>query len=290
MQYHVNGTLVPRDEATISVEDRGFRYGDAAFETMRVYGGQIFEWGRHRERLEQTCDSLGMPDAVPADLNTRVSQTLRANQLKEAYCRVSITRGIQPGKLTPAPEVTPGVVVVVRELPEGGIGGEKSWTEPAAVQTVGTRRIPNDALPAAAKTHNYLNGVLARLELQETSGDTPPADEALLRDTEGYVAEGATSNLFFVTDGTLHTPTVGELLPGITREVVLELADGESFPVERGQYTVDEVKTANEAFLTNSTWELRPVASIDETPIGAGPITTLLSRLYEHRVDNVCYV
>jgi len=291
MQYHVNGELVAREDATVSVEDRGFRYGDAAFETMRVYGGRVFEWDRHRERLGRTCETLGMPDAVPADLDTRVSRTLAANDLQEAYLRVSVTRGVQPGKLTPDPAVDPTVVVAVSELPEGGVDGGKSWTDPAVVERVETRRIPDACLPADAKTHNYLNGILARLELRRASGgeDGPTADEALLCDTDGYVAEGASSNLFFVADGTLHTPEAGDLLPGITREVVLELAGEESFPVERGRYTLDDVRRADEAFLTNSTWELRPVASVDGVTVGGGPITTLLTRLYEGRVESVCY-
>ena len=289
MQYHVNGELVPREDATVSVEDRGFRYGDAAFETMRVYGGRVFEWERHRDRLARTCETLGMPDAVPDDIGRRVSSTLAANDMQEAYCRVSVTRGVQTGKLTPDPEVDPGVVVVVKELPEGGVGGGKSWTDPAALRTVETRRIPDASLPADAKTHNYLNGILARVELRRAAADGQGADEALMRDTDGYVAEGASSNLFFVADGTLHTPAAGNLLPGITREVVLDLAADESFPVERGRYTVEDVRGADEAFCTNSTWELRPVASVDEETVGAGPITSLLTRLYEERVAAACY-
>lgn len=289
MQYHVNGELVAREDAAVSVEDRGFRYGDAAFETTRVYGGQVFEWERHRERLERTCRTLGMPGAVPANLDQRVADTLAANDLQEAYCRVSVTRGVQPGKLTPDPEVDPTVVVVVKELPEGGVGGGKSWDDPAVVRTVETRRVPDDSLPADAKTHNYLNGILARLELRRAAEGGPAADEALMRDTDGNVAEGASSNLFFVADGTLHTPATGALLPGITREVVLELAEEESFPVETGTYSVTNVRSADEAFLTNSTWELRPVASVDDGTVGGGPITTLLSRLYEDRVESACY-
>jgi branched-chain amino acid aminotransferase len=289
VQYHVNGELVAREDATVSVEDRGFRYGDAAFETMRVYGGRVFEWERHRERLARTCETLGMPDAVPDDIERRVSSTLAANDLQEAYCRVSVTRGVQPGKLTPDPEVDPGVVVVTKELPEGGVGGGKSWTDPAVLRTVDTRRIPDASLPADAKTHNYLNGILARLELRRAAADGPVADEALMCDTEGYVAEGATSNLFFVADGTLHTPAAGDLLPGVTRAVVLELAADESFSVERGRYTVEDVREADEAFCTNSTWELRPVESIDRVTVGAGPITNLLTRLYEERVATACY-
>jgi branched-chain amino acid aminotransferase len=289
MQYHVDGELVAREAATVSIEDRGFRYGDAAFETMRAYGGEVFVWDRHAARLRRTCATLGMPDAVPDDLALRVAATLDANDLEEAYVRVSVTRGVQPGKLTPDETVDPTVVVVVKPLPRGGVGGEKSWDDPAVVQSVKTRRVPDAALPADAKTHNYLNGILARLELRRATTDEYRPDEALMRDVEGHVAEGATSNLFFVEEGTLKTPEARDLLPGITRELVLELADGESFPVETGRYTLDDVRDADEAFLTNSTWEVRPVASVDGLTVGGGPITTLLGRLYEERIETRCY-
>jgi len=289
MQYNVDGELVPEEEATVSVRDRGFRYGDAAFETLRAYGGEIFAWTAHADRLERTCETLGMPGVAPDDLPLRIAETLDANGLADAYVRVSVTRGVQPGKLTPREDVDPTVVVVTKPLPRGGRGGERVWDDPAVVQSVRTRRVPDSALPADAKTHNYLNGILARLELRRAStGDYRP-DEALLRDVEGNVAEGATSNLFFVDDGTLKTPAAGALLPGITRRTVLDLAEGEAFPVETGRYALDDVRGADEAFLTNSTWELRPVAAIDGMDVGAGPITRLLQRLYDERVEALCY-
>jgi branched-chain amino acid aminotransferase len=292
--YHVNGRLVPRGSARVSVEDRGFRYGDAAFETMRAYGGEILDWDRHLARLERTCETLGMAAAVPDDLAVRVADTIDENAFDDAYVRVSVTRGPTQGKLTPPPEaeLEPTVVVVAQPLPRGGLpdhGGEPVWDDPAVVQTVRTRRIPDAALPADAKTHNYLNGTLARLELRRATSDTYAPDEALMRDFNGNVAEGATSNLFFVDDGTLKTPEPGDLLPGITRAVVLELAEAESFPVETGHYDLDTVRDADEAFLTNRTWELRPVASIDGIDVGGGPITSLLQRLYDERVEERCY-
>jgi len=290
MRYHVNGRLVPAEEATVSVRDRGFRYGDAGFETLRAYGGTVFEFEAHARRLERTCERLGMCGSVPdrEDLAGRIEETLAANGLEDAYVRVSVTRGVQPGKLTPAPEVEPTVIVVVKPLPRGGTGGDSVWEAPAVVRTVTTRRIPDEALPADAKTHNYLNGVLARLELRQAStGDD--ADEALVRDTEGNVAGGAASNVFFVDDGTLKTPAEGVILPGVTRRVVLDLAADEPFPVETGSYDPEDVRRADEAFLTNTTWELRPVARVDGIEVGGGPITRLLTRLFDERVERRHY-
>lgn len=289
MQYHVDGDLVPREAATVSVEDRGFRYGDAAFETCRAYGGEVFAWDRHVRRLERTCETLGMPDAVPDDLALRVAETLDANDFADAYLRVSVTRGVQPGKLTPRTEVDPTVVVVAKPLPRGGLDGERAWDDPAVVQTVKTRRVPDSAVPADAKTHNYLDGILARLELRRAANEGYRPDEALVRDVDGALMEGATSNVFFVDDGTLETPEAGDLLPGITRRIVLDLADEEAFPVETGRYDVSDVRAADEAFLTNTTWEVRPIQQVDGLQVGGGPITALLQRRYDELVEERCY-
>jgi len=278
--YHVDGDLLPAGEASVSVEDRGFMYGDAAFETLRAYGGSVFAWGAHHERLENTCASLGMEDAVPGNLKERVRETLAANDFADAYLRVSVTRGVQPGKLTPRAEVDPTVVVIAKPLPRGGLEGESVWEDPATVEMVDTRRVDSAAIPAGAKTHNYLNGILARLELDRE------ADEALLLDSGGTVAEGAASNLFFVEDGTLKTPSAeGDLLPGVTRSVVLDIASDESFPVEEGRYDPDTIRRADEAFLTNTTWEIRPVRKLDRWNLDVGPITRLLARLFRERVE-----
>lgn len=290
MDYHVDGELVPASEATVSVRDRGFAYGDAAFETLRAYGGSIFAWDRHERRLRHTCDVLGMGQALPGDLHDRVIETLRANDLADAYVRLSVTRGEQPGKLTPNESVDPTVVVVIDTLPRGGRNGETIWDAPAVVQTVRTRRIPDQAVPVDIKTHNYLNGILARLELRRASTEDHQPDEALVRDLDGYLAEGTISNLFFVSDGVLRTPGIeGDLLPGVTREVVLELAAAESFPVETGRYQLEDLRAADEAFLTNTTWEVRPIATVDAIDVGGGPITDLLQRQFAMTIEEVHY-
>lgn len=285
MEYHVDGELVSADEATVNVRDRGFMYGDAAFETLRAYGGSIFEWESHARRLAGTCETLGIDHGFSDDdLRERVQATLAANDLEDAYVKLSISRGVQPGKLTPEPTTDPTVVVIVSELPRGGRDGADVWDDPAVVQTSKTRRIPDAAIPADAKTHNYLNGILARNELVDD------ADEALLRDAEGNVAEGAASNVFFVRDDGLHTPSLdGPVLPGVTRSVVVELADEAEIPVYTGSYSPGDVRGAEEAFLTNTTWELRPIETVDGIEVGGGPVTELLSRLFDGRVEERHY-
>jgi len=305
--YHVNGEVVPASEATVSVRDRGFLYGDAAFETLRAYGGTVFECDTHIGRLRNTCETLGMGDAVPEDLTERVDATLAANDLTNVYVRVSVTRGSQPGKLTLRPEVSPSIVVIVAPLARGGEEGTPAWDGPATVETVGTRAVPDSAIPAGAKTHNYLNGILARLELrgsekaQGANGADPGtgasrADEALVCDESGAVVEGATSNVFLVRDGTLHTPDAdGPLLPGATRTVVLDLAREAGIPVETGRYTPADCRAAEELFVTNTTWEVRPVARLDDRrfPTGddgaGGPITRRLARAFDELVERRHY-
>ena len=299
--YHVNGDLVPAPEATVSVEDRGFAYGDAAFETMRAYGGEIFRWDAHASRLANTCETLGLDHGLAdTDLKTSVDETLAANDLADAYVKLSITRGVQPGTIDPHPEVEPTVVVIAKPLPRGGVGSEPAHDGPATIQTTKVRKPSSRALPADAKTHNYLNGILARLELRVTG-----ADEAMLLDPDGNVAEGAVANLFFVDGVSLKTPSLdGPILPGVTRRTVIELAEEEGIPVEDGTYAPDAVREADEVFLTNSTWEIRPVRTVDGIAVGgddgetgsdgddegaAGPLTTLLSRLFDRRVEERYY-
>jgi len=285
MQYHVNGELVPAEEATVSVRDRGFRYGDAAFETVRAYGGEVFEWRAHLDRLQRTCETLGIDHGVSdADLRVRVQEVLDANGLQDASVRLSITRGVQPGKLTPDPEVDPTVVVVAKPLPRGGVEGTSVWDGPAALQTVKTRKPADAALPADAKTHNYLNGILARRELTD-------GDEALLRGPDGHVAEGATSNLFFVDDRGLHTPSAElPILPGVTRSVVADLVEAETdVPLHTGRYDPEDVRDADEAFLTNTTWEIRPAETVDGIDVGGGPVTQLLTMLFDRLVERRHY-
>ena len=284
--YHVDGDLVLADEATVSVEDRGFQYGDAAFETLRAYGGDVFGWDAHADRLAESCDLLAIDHGLSREnLHDRIQATLDANDLDDAYVRLSVSRGVQPGKLDPDPEVNPTVVVIVKPLPRGGLDGESVWDGPATLRTVSTQRIPDAAVPARAKTHNYLNGILARLELRGTD-----ADEAVMLDSAGHVAEGATSNVFAVDADGLLTPALsGPVLPGITRATVIDIAEEEGIPVREVTMRPEALRSAQEVFCTNSTWEIRPVESVDGASVGGGPVTELLAQRYRERVEEQFY-
>lgn len=286
MLYHVNGSLIEEDEATINVQDRGFLYGDAAFETLRAYNGRVFEWEAHAARLRETCNTLGIDHSLTStELHDRIIETLTANSLSEAYVRLSITRGMQPGKLTPAEAVSPSVVILVKRLSKSGTAGTRPWDEPAGTSITDTRKIPDEAVPASLKTHNYLNGILARLELRDKA-----ADESILLTTEGVLAEGATSNIFFVDDGILYTPSeASTILPGITRDVVIKLARSLGIPVEIGKFNPSRLTESEECFLTNTTWEIRPIGSVGTTEFETGPITNTLISEFNEYVDRRYY-
>ncbi|WP_232687472.1 aminotransferase class IV [Halobacterium zhouii] len=279
MQYHVNGDLVDADDATVSVRDRGFQYGDAAFETLRAYGGQVFAWSAHQRRLEATCDALSLDhDLSGRDLRERVHETLAANGLAEAAVRLTITRGESSG-LTPTDDADPTVVVVAEPLPRGGLDGERVWDAPATARTVDAQHVPEATVPAVAKTHNRLDGVLARID----AGD---ADEAITFDADGHVTEGTTSNVFFVDDGVLHTPSLDlPVHPGITRWAVTELADDLDIPVEEGHYRPEDLRGADELFLTNTTWEVRPVAHLDGATYDTCKVGVRLARAFADVVE-----
>lgn len=284
MQYHVDGDLVPAESATVNVRDRGFQYGDAAFETIRAYGGQTFAWAAHEKRMDATCDALGIDHGLSGrDLRSRVHETLAANDLADAYVRLSISRGVQSGRLAPEGEADPTVVVVVDPLPRGGVSGERVWNAPATARTVDVQRVPDDCIPSVAKTHNYLGGVLARID----AGD---ADEALLVDEDGRVTEGASSNVFFVSDGVLKTPSLDlPVLPGITRWAVIQIAEEVGVPVEEGHYTPADLHDADEVFFTNTTWEVRPVGRLDDASYSTCKVGAGLARAFAEEVERRHY-
>jgi len=285
-RFHVDGDLVPESEATVSVLDRGFAYGDAAAETIRVYGGVPFRWAAHAGRLERSCDRLGIDDAPAAsELRRRVGATVTANGFEEARVRVSVTRGTDEGGVAPTRTSTPTVVVVAAPLPRGGAAGTTPWDDPAALATVRTRWPADRALPADARTHSAVPRVLAARERRAAG-----TDEAVVLDADGAVVGGVDATLFFVDDDALHTPgRDGPVWPGVARSLVLELAREEGLPVEEGRYRPADLRDASEVFLADPIAEVRPVSTVDGIEVPGGPIAALLGRLYDERVDRACY-
>jgi branched-chain amino acid aminotransferase group I len=267
---YLNGALVPRSQARISPFDLGFLYGYGLFETMRAYSGRIFRLDSHLERLSKSAQLLGLP-LNACDLEKACSDTLKANKLEEA--RIRLTASIGEGEAIPDPPRNPKPTVLVVAT---------SYTPPSAetykkgYKVVVASIHQNSQSPLSRlKTVNYLNQLLARREAKE-KGD----DEAILLNERGSLCEGSTDNIFLVSKGILITPSEESgCLPGITRHVVLELAQELGFKVAEREVRLEELLNADEAFLTSSLIELMPITEVNGKSIGKSKTHKVTKRL-----------
>ena len=267
---YINGALVPRSQAGISPFDLGFLYGYGLFETMRAYSGHIFRLDKHLERLRQSAALIGLPpDAF--DLEKACYDTLKANQLNNARIRLTVSMG--EGVAIPDPPKHPKPTTLVTAT--------RYTPLPAEVYRKGFKAIvssirQNSQSPLSRlKTANYLNNILARREAKAAG-----ADEALLLNEHGSLCEGSTGNVFLVSRGTLITPGVESgCLPGITRQAVVELAQGLGIGVAQREIQLEELLRADEAFLTSSLIELMPLTEVNGKPIGEGKRGKLTQKL-----------
>ncbi len=275
---YLNGSLIPRSQARISALDYGFLYGFGLFETMRAYEGQVFRLDRHLNRLVHSAEVLGLPIGV-TDLKSAVMATIQANQLGDA--RVRITISIGEGGMVPDPSTCdkPTVLILAghyQPYPEQVY--EKGFR--AIVSSI--RRNSQSPL-SRLKSANYLESILARQEARAAG-----IDEALCLNEKGLLAEASMSNIFLVTNGILRTPGQDSgILPGITRETILELASPLGINTVEHDIRLDELFQAQEAFLTNSLMEIMPLTEIDGKPIGSGrpgPLTKRLAMAYKKLV------
>lgn len=276
MLAHVDGDLVPESDAGVALRDPGVAEGAAAIATARAFGGTVLAWAAYASRLRDAATAIGLdPGAVPAaaDLSDRIEATLAANDLVDARVRVSVTAGVR----------SPTVAVVVDPLPRGGLTDRTAHAGPAALHTADVRAIPTESIPLARWTHNRLDRRLAARAARRAD-----ADEALLLDAERHVVGGAESELFVMGPEALTTPRL-EVPPDPLRDVVVEIATEEGLPVRRAPVEPRDVRRADEAFLVSPTWGVRPVASVDGDAVGAGPVTTLLARLFDEYVERTCY-
>jgi branched-chain amino acid aminotransferase len=270
----VNGKLLPVGEAVLDPLDRGFTLGDGLFETMRVRGGAVLRIERHLSRLRTGAAALGLPPLPEdEDLTGAIARTLAANALTEAAVRLTISRGVPKRRgLLPEPEPNPSMVVHAE--PFTGYQAEL-YERGARAVISGIRRNEHSPL-ARVKSLNYLDNVLARYEA-ETRG----ADDALLLNTAGDLACASAANLFLLLDGTLVTPSVASgALPGTMRElVVTQLALRAGLEVSERAVQPEELRAAEEAFLTNALMGIVPLIEVDAMPIGTGepgPVSTVL--------------
>jgi branched-chain amino acid aminotransferase len=273
---YVNGAVVPEERATVSVFDHGFLYGEGIYETLRTYGCEPFLFERHLARLRHSARlmSLDVPHS-DADLGRIVRQTLAAHPgLDEAYIRILVTRGVGELSYSLTACAAPTLVVIVKPLVPPP---DATFTDGIRIAVVGVRRNHPDALNPMIKSNNLLNNALAMQEAYRAG-----ADEALMLNQAGDLAECSQSNIFVVRGGRAITPPLSAgLLPGITREFVLELAEGAGVPAAESRLTPDDLFAADEVFLTGTTREITPVVAVDGRPIGGGTPGVVTKRLME---------
>jgi branched-chain amino acid aminotransferase len=273
MQIYVNGRFVPAEEATISVFDHGFLYGDGIFEGIRVYDGNIFRLRQHLERLYDSarCILLTMP-LTPEAMHLAIVETVRRRGLPDQYVRVVVSRGAGDLGIDPRHCKQPSVIIIADTI---SLYPERLYTEGLELVTAATRRSPNWALDPRIKSLNYLNNILAKLEAQQAG-----LEEAVMLNAEGYVAECTADNIFVVSQGRLLTPsTAAGALAGITRDSVLELARDAGIPCAETLLTRYDLYTADECFMTGTGAEIVPVIRIDRRPVGPGVPGTLTGQL-----------
>jgi branched-chain amino acid aminotransferase len=277
MKVFFNGRIVDESEALIPFRDRGVLFGDGLFETVRAYKGMPFRLDHHLERLREGCRVLGI-SGLPGDrmIIDAISELYQLTVGEgDAYIRITLTGGLYDGSRTLKRPAAPNILIVV--TPYEGYP-RRFYEEGMCMIVSGVRR--NDGSPLSRiKSNNYMDTIIAKQEAVDRG-----ADDAVMLNGKGYLAEGTTSNIFLVIEGGVATPDIDcGLLPGITREAVIELCARTDLPCKTGRFTLDDLMSADEAFLSVSTGEIVPIARVEDTTIGAecpGPITTRLSRAY----------
>lgn len=285
MWIYLNDRFVQEQDAVISVFDHGFLYGDGVYDTIRSYGSRLFMRDRHLLRLFRSAEAIGLTIPIPlkewADI---LHEALARNEVgtdqQDAYLRITVSRGAGDIGLNPALCPSPTVVVMAKPLvPLPSDLYEKG----ANIIVASTRRNLPSALSPQIKAITFLNNILAKREAIAAG-----AFESVLLNWEHHLTECTISNLFFVTDGNLRTPALEcGLLDGITREIVIRLAEELHIRVKEGHFTVDQLYQADECFLTNTSMEIMPVSMVDTKRISRGkpgPVTLKLkARFMEAR-------
>ena len=269
----VNGVVTDAAEARVSVLDNGFTFGDAVYETLRTYGRRPFHLDRHLARLRRSAARLRIAVPVPdVEMAARLDALLERSQHPESYIRIIVSRGL--GDISYNFDRVQGPTVVMVTKPFQPFP-EAYYRDGIAVIVSSVQRNHPRALDPGIKSCNLLNSVLAVQEAQDKG-----ALEPIMLNADGDVAEGASSNVFLVKSGTLVTPTLDAgILPGVTREILLERARALGVPVREGTVRVPELLEADEAFITSSLKELAPIRTIDGRPVGEGRPGPLTLRL-----------
>jgi aminodeoxychorismate lyase len=269
----LNGRFVPEAQATVSVFDRGFLYGDGLFETLHVFRGQPFRWPEHIERLRRGAVFLKIKIPYPPDdLRQFARELIEHNQLPESLLRISLSRGVGLRGYSPKGADQPTLVMSVHPAPETTGQPPPVWR----VITAASRLPANEPL-AEFKTSNKLPQILARAE-----ADAAGADEALLLNTNGEVVEAASSNLFWVEEAGVCTPPLNSgILAGVTRLVVLEICQTLGLPVRETGVTPAELLCTQGIFLSLSSWGIIEIGSLDGHDVPRSPLTAQIREAYD---------
>lgn len=277
MIIYLDGAYVPKEEAKVSVFDHGLLYGDGVFEGIRAYNGRVFRLDEHLDRLYDSAKTIALEIPITkAEMGDAIREVLRRNNLRDAYIRPIVTRGVGDLGLDPRKCLKPTVIIVAVEW--GAMYGDLYEKGLTAV-TVSIRRTPAEALPPNVKSLNYLNNILAKIEANCKGGD-----EAIFFDTNGYLAEGSGDNLFVVKNGEIVTPPTLNNLRGVTRLVALECAADLGISVVERNMGYFDLYTADEVFVTGTAAEVGPIVTIDGRTIGSGrpgPVTRQLMSAFK---------
>ncbi|MBW9256455.1 MAG: branched-chain-amino-acid transaminase [Candidatus Thiodiazotropha sp. (ex. Lucinisca nassula)] len=276
----INGKLVTRNEANVSVFDHGFLYGDGVFEGIRFFNKHPFMSHEHLVRLQKSAKAIALelPYDNQAILNA-IELVIKNFTEDSGYLRLIVTRGVGPLGLDPTGCTKPSLFIMADQL---AIVSERIRKAGVKLIIASTRRLPNDGLDSRIKSLNYLNQILARMEANQAG-----ADEAVLLNQAGRVAEGTTENLFIVVEGRLLTPPVTEgALDGITRKLVIQLAQQNGVSVTESPLTSYDLYNADECFLTGTGAEMIPVRKIDGRRVNVcpGPVFQQLEGYYRKMI------
>ncbi|QOJ16484.1 MAG: branched-chain-amino-acid transaminase [Phycisphaeraceae bacterium] len=277
LKIWMDGQLVDKDQARVSVYDHGLLYGDGCFEGIRAYSGKVFLLEEHLRRMEASAEKIRLKPAYTRDEIARaIYQTLEANNLRDAYIRLIYTRGVGTLGLHPFRCPRPGTIIITDHIQ---LYPEELYEKGMKVIVARRPRIPIACLDPAIKSLNYLNNVLAKIEAIDAG-----VLEAIMLNLEGYVSECTGDNIFIIKNGVISTPdTKAGILHGITRQFVVKtLAPSLGYPVRERLFRLDELLAADEVFLTGTAAEIIGVSQVDDHVIGEGGVGPITRHLIEH--------